>query len=692
MTTSALTAKADEVTPHTRVLHAHTLRPGFGLEDTSRFMDDIWDLTPACHKLHERSLTLHFGTLPVCYRHTAKMLCYAVLSGPLPPGETRPKIATVRSLFTALKGFLQWLDRHGGPPIGALTGGDLEAYQKYLLKEHPKSASARQDGRRAARHFWRFRTALGEEALSFDPRHLDDWGESREASAENVTARIPEEVHGPLLAWALKFIDDFSTDILTADATWRAARRPLPAKEWALRHGRPVRQAVEELIAQHIAENRPLPGHRGRPNRLQIAIQMGCTVGAVWFARGMLDEAATIVGVDDRTAMATPITASIDGKPWLTCISTYQEHDDSMFQLARLLQIACYIVIAFLSGMRDSEVKHLQRGCLSIERDSSGTPYRWNVHSLAFKGEDDPTGVPATWLVGQPVSRAVQVLERLQPAERTLLFTRLDHGPGSKKDSAERALTNDGTNIQLNDFISWVNRYCNKRGLAGSIPDVAGKSWRLKTSQFRRTLAWFIARRPGGTIAGALQYRHHSIQMFEGYAGTSDSGFRAEVESEQALTRGEHLMATVEAHEHTKLGGPAAAEAAERLKDFAERARFGGKVVLDSRRLQRIMAKHDPAVYPGEYITCVHDHTKALCEKARTDRGEGLPDHGGCKPLACRNVALTSSNADAWKRELGDIEAQLGNRTALPPLLHHRLAARHAEISRFLNQNMPAAE
>ena len=48
----------------------------------------------------------------------------------------------------------------------------------------------------------------------------------------------------------------------------------------------------------------------------------------------------------------------------------------------------------------------------------------------------------------------------------------------------------------------------------------------LNTSQFRRTLAWFIARQLGGSIAGAIQYRHHSIQMFEGYAGTSDSGFQ----------------------------------------------------------------------------------------------------------------------------------------------------------------------
>ena len=86
------------------------------------------------------------------------------------------------------------------------------------------------------------------------------------------------------------------------------------------------------------------------------------------------------------------------------------------------------------------------------------------------------------------------------------------------------------------------------------------------------------------------------------------------------------------AHEHTHLTGPAADEAARRLETFGERARFQGNIVLDASRLRRLMARHDPAVYPGEYITCVHDHTKALCETARHRRSEGLPDHGGRKP------------------------------------------------------------
>ena len=63
----------------------------------------------------------------------------------------------------------------------------------------------------------------------------------------------------------------------------------------------------------------------------------------------------------------------------------------------------------------------------------------------------------------------------------------------------------------------------------------------LNTSQFRRTLAWFIARQPGGSIAGAIQYRHHSIQMFEGYAGTSDPASVPKWKPNKAIERGDHL-------------------------------------------------------------------------------------------------------------------------------------------------------
>jgi hypothetical protein len=87
--------------------------------------------------------------------------------------------------------------------------------------------------------------------------------------------------------------------------------------------------------------------------------------------------------------------------------------------------------------------------------------------------------------------------------------------------------------------------------------------------------------------------------------GTSECGFRAEVEAEQALARGEHLLALIDKHDHQQLTGPAASEAAQRLAGFGQRARFRGIVITDSRQLQRLMQRDDPAVYPGTYATCV---------------------------------------------------------------------------------------
>jgi hypothetical protein len=72
--------------------------------------------------------------------------------------------------------------------------------------------------------------------------------------------------------------------------------------------------------------------------------------------------------------------------------------------------------------------------------------------------------------------------------------------------------------------------------------------WRITTRQFRRTIAWHIANRPFGTIAGMIQYKHASVAAFEGYAGSSISGFRAEVEAQRALGQLDDILAYFDEH------------------------------------------------------------------------------------------------------------------------------------------------
>ncbi|MFD4578150.1 hypothetical protein ACFWNK_38380 [Streptomyces sp. NPDC058417] len=614
------------------VLHGRQLRNGFRIEDTSCYGDDIWRLWPAQLKANDAALILNFPTLPRQFRPAAKKLFYHLLSIDPPDGEDSPGIVSIRIAFTHMKAFLGWLDKRWEPDradLSTLSPDDLIAYRKYLNVLHPRSSDRRTLARANIRLLWRWRSHLDEHALTFDPRRLPDWGEPKAPRrSENATDRLAEEAMGPLLGWALRFVDDFASDILGADAHWRAVRTDTfrqPDGVTDLGH------RIRVLMDEHIASGRPLPGYRGRPNVVHLARTLQCDRTSVDRHADVLAATAEIVGIGEDSYFGNPIIGRLDGVPWTEGIATHHTATHSLARLGRHLQAACYIVIAFLSGMRDSEVKHLRRGCLQIKRDEDKIAYRWIVTSLAFKGEDDEAGVEATWVVGEPVARAIGVLERLQPPETDFLFARLRHGSGARKGSAE-ALTTKATSTQINRFIAYVNQLCGTFDRSDTIPAIGRSRTGFKTSVFRRTLAWFIARRPGGAIARALQYRHHSIQMFEGYAGTSASGFRAEVESEQALARGEIYMEMIDAHEHTTLTGPSAEEVARRLGEFGERAQFKGQIALDKHRLLRIMKRHDPAIYPGEYITCVRDPAKALCEKAKHGGGEGLPDHGGCKP------------------------------------------------------------
>jgi hypothetical protein len=131
--------------------------------------------------------------------------------------------------------------------------------------------------------------------------------------------------------------------------------------------------------------------------------------------------------------------------------------------------------------MRDSEVKHIKRGCLEIKYDEDGRPYRWKLHSLAFKGEDDVAGVPATWTVSASVARAVKVLEQLHPPTREHLFSRLLHGTGAHKGSNE-ALGYGTTNRQLNDFAAFVNRLCADGGRPVFSPEMVNDRSRLPST------------------------------------------------------------------------------------------------------------------------------------------------------------------------------------------------------------------
>ncbi|QKW52667.1 hypothetical protein [Streptomyces buecherae] len=671
------------------VLAGRPLLPGVRLADTSRFGDDVWHLKHAQVQRQQSSLVMNFEQTPERFRQTAKETVYTLMVGDLPPGcESIRAIVTIRGYWAGLQTVLVWMAGSGIPAVSAITSADVEAFAR-----HTDGLRISQDSRdayhRALRLLWLCRTKISD-PLAFDPAVVVaglQQGKSRSVTRrtrENATDRIPEQVLSPYLVWALRWINDFADDVIDAHDEWRQLNRwasPSRRRRGQKHVGRhQVGRLVGRVLNRYRAEGRPLPGWQGEVNLSHLARESRVertSLGDGTPSGSMIREAAAELGIADATYLRTPVRGLLDGEPWRGPIEyTEVEH------LTRMLQAACYIVISFLSGMRDSEVKHIKRGCVTVWRDEDGHIVRRRLTSLAFKGESEETGVEATWIVNASAQRAVEVLERLQPARRRSLFALLPPsrayiGQGEKNE----ARTTSATNADMVAFGKWINAYCHQTGRDETVPLVNKQDWKITTSQFRRTLAWFIARRPGGVIAGALQFRHLRVQMFEGYAGTSDSGFRDEVEAEDAIARGEKLGDLIISHEFHSLRGPAAGEAESRLAEFERNIQFHGKVFNDEKRLRRHMNRYDPHIYPGEYVTCVHNPDRALCRPSDGAEGPSLPD---CQPLRCRNVALTSDNIARMREALAAYGHKLAQGEHLAPLIRHRLETRRQEIADFL--------
>jgi hypothetical protein len=341
------------------VLAGRPLRPDCTLDQTSRFQDDVWRLGPAINSESSLLKILNFGHIPTRFRATVKELFYAMLAGKLPPGEPRREIATVRGHFTAITRFLRWLDTWptaatGQPAqrLDELIGADLLAYLKDLPRTQ-RSPATRERTRVSIRVLWRYRTVIPDH-LPFDPAHLDGWTDHyRKQPGENATDRIPEQVLGPLMAWAQRFIDDFADDILTAVEQSQTARTAL--KGPSLADNTALLAALRTMLDSHIADNRPLPGRRGTINQFALAHNLGCSKLEIDRHRRLIAETAAIVGVTDQPWFNIPVTARLDGRPWVDGIVNEHLSPNALGRLATLLQAAAYAAIAFLSGMRDSE-------------------------------------------------------------------------------------------------------------------------------------------------------------------------------------------------------------------------------------------------------------------------------------------------------------------------------------------------
>src|SRR5439155_27235819 len=137
------------------------------------------------------------------------------------------------------------------------------------------------------------------------------------------------------------------------------------------------------------------------------------------------------------------------------------------------------------------------------------------------------------------------------PHDTNLLIQNILLANGKASASALKARIGSARSSQqisqdINAVIGWVNDYCRSNGRTDAIPPDPTRTT-INASRLRRTLAWFIVRRPRGLIAAAIQYGHVRTRVTVGYAGSYASGFPDDLVFEEWLAR---LDTLADAHEH----------------------------------------------------------------------------------------------------------------------------------------------
>jgi hypothetical protein len=241
-------------------------------------------------------------------------------------------------------------------------------------------------------------------------------------------------------------------------------------------------------------------------------------------------------------------------------------------------------------------------------------------------------------------------------------------GANALKARVGSARTSQQISNDINAMIGWINDYCHVRGRTDAIP---AKPTRLpiNASRLRRTLAWFIVRRPRGLIAAAIQYGHVRTRVTLGYAGSYASGFPDDLVFEEWLARLDTLADAHDHLDHDEHGsGPAADTYRRRV---AASARFAGRVLRSSRDAAAMLANPDLQIFPGKGMTCVLDPAKAACRLTGDDHGtRRTPDITDCRPT-CANIARTDRDIDYLHHQAAQLQDTVDDPLA-PPIRHAR--------------------
>lgn len=634
--------------PDTVVLRGRALHPAADPTSLSRFRDEVWYLTAADVDNHRHAPSLNFTRYPAPLRPSFKafaltVLDYerpaALLTGAPSPGE-QASFSSLHMWVSELRLLAAWMDERSIERICDLTVDQLELYRAHVIAV-VASSGLRAGHLHAVRALWAYREHL---PAPCQLPSAKPWGDATarqlaghtEINRYNKTPRIPPDTMEALLGWSLRVLEDFGPDIRDAyreDRQLKDGTHPTARYYKENYFARPLRERLDHYLAQLKATGRMLPGRVQDDGSVELACShlsriVACEPKHVYRQAGMIAELAR----QHRIAIAPDahlgaITGQLNSKPW-------RDHPIGLTEidwLVRALRTAAFVTICYLSGMRSGEVLRLRRGCL--HQDDKG---QFTLTGYASKGPDHAGAVERSWAVVSVVATAVTMLESL--TDSPLLFP-----PGLKRWSPgplarSRPLRSGEMNADITKFIDWINNTFAHPGTALPIPP--DPEHKIHAARFRRTLAYFVVRRPGGLIAAALQYGHVCSKVTLGYAGEADTSWLDDLTIERLAMVIDQIGDDLDQLDHGEhISGPSSAEYRRRLQCTAS---FAGRVIDKARNAERLLKSSDPSIHHGRGMTCVYQAETALCRNARLTAGlpaDG-PDQAHCQS-ACTNLAYT---------------------------------------------------
>ncbi|MFJ5817487.1 hypothetical protein ACIQGT_26845 [Streptomyces sp. NPDC093108] len=582
--------------------------------------------------------------------------------------------------LTGFRKFAQWLEERDITQLADVDQGVLTGYAQYLSE---KGWTDPHDERQLFNltRVWAYAPfLLPEDRLAMPPWEdpgatiIDFLEGFRTNAGENKEVVIHPATMSPLLIWAVRLVLDLAPDITSAYRKWHDLKTGLRSAhapdEWS-------------IICDHLHHLKvtggSLPGYIGKrgPSRISVnrhflAVRLGVTTTKVNQVFAKYPDHWQSLPVAEGSPLPVSVNGQIDGVAWTPAIDFSEAQE-----LAGHLMTAAMITIAYLSGMRPEEVLHLERGCSSKEELDDGS-VRYRITGLHFKGVTDEDGNllprgevrPEPWTVIEIVDRAVKVLEQLH--DERLLFPRALslHGwePTQRSIDAEGLMP--ARFIQrIQSFIAWANQAANRLGRDHEIIP-ADPHGRLNLRRLRRTVAWFIYRRPGGRIALGLQYGHVAASMAESYGGRTRTDMLDILDFEKTLALADTLAeASDRIAAGEKVSGPAADRYLTAAEEFNTRYQggFATKGQMKSlRQNPRLQIFEDPE----SLLTCNLDPYKALCDVDLAANGKPslrTPNWNRCNP-ACANISRTDTHAQRARDQIAEIDIDCQDPLAPYPL------------------------